>query len=369
MFRKLNILVDMHVFDGKHQGTRTYLKGIYSSLFQITEKHHFFLVATNIDNLKYEFGEHDNVSYIKLKYHNKFYRLLIELPFLIRKHNIDYAHFQYVVPLFKNCKYIVTIHDILFEEKEFKVFFPIKYRLINSLFFRYSAKKADVLLTVSEYSKKKISEIYNISTDVIHITPNAVDKSFKKLDLAAEYTEKTNVILYVSRVEPRKNHLTLIRAFLELKLHKQGYKLVLIGSHDFPSNKLLQYVKDNEEILRESVIWKSDMSFESIKYYYANCDLFVFPSYAEGFGIPVLEAMTFNRKVVVSNQTAMKDFNLDEELTFNPYNLEDLKLKIKKALFNDMNVHSMGYSKILSKYTWDNSAAILLNLISSYDEI
>ncbi|GAA4941862.1 glycosyltransferase family 1 protein [Algibacter agarivorans] len=354
----------MHVFDGKHQGTRTYLKGIYSSLIQKAENHHFFLVAMNIDNLKNEFGVHDNVSYVQLKYHNKFYRLLIELPFLIRKHNIDYAHFQYVSPLFKYCKYIITTHDILFEQKEFKAFFPIKYRVINGLFFRYSAKKADVLLTVSEYSRKKISQIYNIPIDTIHVTPNAVENGFSKLDASVAYPETAKIILYVSRVEPRKNHLILIRAFLELELHKKGYKLVLIGSHDFPGKELQEFIDNNTERLRRSIIWKKDISFESIKHYYANCDLFVFPSFAEGFGIPVIEAMTFNRRIVISNHTAMKDFNLPLEFTFNPFDLEDLKVKIEQALLNKISNQELVYQDIISKYKWDKSANIILNLIS-----
>ena len=77
----MNILVDTHIFDDKQQGTRTYLKGLYSELFLIAEKWHFYLVAYDTANLKREFGFHDNVSFIELKSKSKFYRLLIELPF------------------------------------------------------------------------------------------------------------------------------------------------------------------------------------------------------------------------------------------------------------------------------------------------
>ena len=154
----MNILVDAHIFDDKHQGTRTYLKGLYSELIVIAENWHFFLVAQDIENLKKEFGVHKNVTYLPLKSQNKFYRLLIELPLIIKRNRIDYAHYQYISPPIKNCKQIVTIHDILFEQKEFKSFFPLKYRIINSTLFKTSARRADILLTVSEYSKRKISE-------------------------------------------------------------------------------------------------------------------------------------------------------------------------------------------------------------------
>ena len=113
----MNVLVDMHVFDDKHQGTRTYLRGLYLELIYIAKNWRFFLAANNIENLKNEFGDHHNVTYIPLKRHNKFYRLLIELPLIIKKYEIDCSHFQYITPLFKKGKYIVTTHDILFEHK------------------------------------------------------------------------------------------------------------------------------------------------------------------------------------------------------------------------------------------------------------
>ena len=365
----MNILVDMHVFDDKHQGTRTYLKGLYLELISIAKNWHFFLAANNIENLKNEFGDYHNVTYIPLKRHNKFYRLLIELPLIIKKYEIDYSHFQYITPLFKKGKYIVTTHDILFEQNEFKKFFPLKYRIINGLLFKYSAKRADILLTVSEYSKQKISKLYNIKSKHIYVTPNAVEDTFNLLDASKNLNslEKSNekIVLYVSRVEPRKNHLILIKAFIELKLHKQGYKLVFIGSNDLPDIELIKYLENNKELLKNYVVWKQNVSFKVVKQYYANCALFVFPSLAEGFGIPILEAMMFNKKMIVSNSTAMKNFNLPKELTFNPYDKEDLKMKIRNILSSNDD-YQKEYDMILSKYRWENSAELLFKIINSH---
>lgn len=217
----MNLLVDAHVFDDVHQGSRTYIKGLYGELIRLMPETSFFLASYNTANLQKEFGSHANVRYIQLK-QSKIFRLLFEFPFIIRDYKIDYAHFQYISPPYKNCKQIVTTHDILF--KDFKNLFPLKYRILNDILFRISAKKADVLFTVSEYSKQRISQHYKIPAIDIGVTTNGISRDFlaetinnNEADLKLKYDLK-NYILYVSRIEPRKNHLLLLEAFSDLKL-------------------------------------------------------------------------------------------------------------------------------------------------------
>ncbi|MDG1571471.1 glycosyltransferase family 1 protein [Robiginitalea sp. M366] len=368
----LNILVDAHVFDGKHQGTRTYLKGLYIALFRLCPNWTFFMVAKNTENLEIEFGKHPHVHYLKLTSKNKFKRLLIEFPSIIKKNNIDYAHFQYISPLLKNCKHIVTTHDILFEQKEFRKYFPLKYRLVNGLLFRLSAKRADILLTVSNYSKSKISELYRIPLENIHLTFNGVEKDFYQLNRnyqTEEYIKGKKYILYVSRIEPRKNHITVLRAFFESRIYEKEIKLVFIGSRDINDPLLSDYLNQYQSELQHHVYWLQNVHFQEIKHYYANCSLFVFPSYAEGFGIPVLEAMVFGKRILISNKTAMKDFNLPSELTFDPYDVEELKNKMYNSLFINNNYNFLSlYKEILAKYSWENSAKQLVRVINDYSQ-
>lgn len=353
----MRLLVDAHIFDGKYQGTRTYLKGLYTELIKLAKDWHFFIVAQNIDNLKSEFGEHINVTYLSLKHSNKFYRLLIEIPRLVKTHKIDYAHFQYVSPLFKNCKHIVTIHDILFEQKEFKSFFPFKYRLINGILFKISAKRADILLTVSQYSKEKISKLYQIDNNKIIVTPNAVSNNYTEglITISNDINSLGKYILYVSRVEPRKNHLTLIKAFVELGLYTDNYKLVLIGKVDIMGKQLKTYYKSMPDKIKNRIIWMDNVSYDDLRAYYKNCELFVFPSFAEGFGIPPLEAMSFNKKLLCSNVTAMVDFNLPDEMTFDPTNIEELKQKMHIQLSTEFNSKQL-YTVILDRFNWTSIA-------------
>ena len=363
----MNILIDAHVFDDKYQGTRTYLKGLYSELIPLARHWNFFMVANDIANLKAEFGEHENLTYVQLKHHNKFYRLLIEMPSIIKNYKIDYTHFQYIGSPIKVGKQIVTTHDILFEQDEFKSYFPLKYRLVNGFLFKRSAKQADILLTVSNYSRHKISEHYSIPIENIHITPNAVDREFhlnSNIEISNSIEKLGKFILYVARIEPRKNHLALLKAFTELQLGKKGYKLVFVGRKDIPNPELDHYIASSKEFNGDSVVWFDNIPNNQLSDYYKNCELFVFPSFAEGFGIPSLEAMVFNKKILCSNATAMSDFELPESVMFNPNDLEELKNKIIEQLESEFNLKNE-YKTILSKYRWDAIAKDFMTLLSN----
>lgn len=92
----MKLLVDAHVFDGKYQGTRTYIEGIYTNMLR-HEDIDFFFAAHNIDNLRGIFGEAKNVHYVRLHSTNNIVRLAVEYPLIITRLGVDYAHFQYIL--------------------------------------------------------------------------------------------------------------------------------------------------------------------------------------------------------------------------------------------------------------------------------
>lgn len=187
----MRLLVDCHCFDyPTPQGINTYLRGLYGSLIYKTTNIEFFLTANNLNNLKNIFGERENITYLRIPAKGSLSRLLSIFPSLIKENRIDVAHFQYVAPFIKNCKTIVTLHDILF--KDFPQYFPISYRITKNILFKYTAKRADILLTVSEYSKKQIAKHYNICESKIDVTPNAIIDRFSSISPldARKYVKK-----------------------------------------------------------------------------------------------------------------------------------------------------------------------------------
>ncbi len=357
----MKILVDAHVFDETHQGTRTYIKGLYTELIELRPNDYFYFVAYDLQKLSNEFGEHKNVSFIQLK-KKKYLRLLIEIPLIIRRYKIDYAHFQYIAAPIKNCKQIVTTHDILF--KDFRNLFPLKYRIVKDILFRISAYRADILFTVSEYSRNSISRHYKIPIENIGITPNGVSTrafSVGSEDEIQELRTKYKIdkfILYVSRIEPRKNHLLLLKAFCELKLWERNYKLVFVGRKDFSFGDLDVYLDQCHKFCKENLLILESIGFYELVLFYKSTSLFVYPSIAEGFGIPPIEAISAGADVLCANTTAMSDFVFLEDDLFNPYDLNELKIKILQKINNphDPSRSLQLIDIVTEQYSWRKSA-------------
>lgn len=366
----MRILIDAHVFDHSPQGSKTYLLGLYGCLIPIATHIDFYFAAYNTDKLKKEFGlSHTNVHYVKYSSNNKFYRLIFDIPKIIKSYKIDYAHYQYISPFFKTTKEIVTIHDILFND--FPQYFPLSYRLKNNFLFKKSAKRADLLLTVSEYSKQKIAQHYNIGLEKILITPNGVNKTFFEVkehkhlpNIKAKYN-LNNFVLCISRIEPRKNHISLIKAFVELKLYNSGFELVLIGKEDLVSIEMHQYLENLSYEEKSSIKFLTNIDNLEQLSFLRDASLFVYPSFAEGFGIPPLEAVAVGTPTICSNKTAMADFTFFNENHFNPDSIDELKLKINNIITNKDYELEDKKDYVRTHFNWENIAKSYLEMLNS----
>ncbi len=366
LMEKTKIFVDCHVFDGSFQGTTTYLKGLYTELIKRSELT-FFLASGDTAKLKQIFGEHPNVNYIKYRSHNKFYRLLIDIPQIVRQYKIDYAHFQYIVPPIKFCRYIVTTHDVLFID--FPQYFPALNRVKNTFLYRQSAKAADVLLTVSEYSQQKIRQHFGITN--VSITANGVDAefftSYNKSQLQNEVRRKfglENYLIYISRWEPRKNQLLLLKAFVNLKLFEKRH-LLFVGDHTINDPAYDAYYNTLESHVREKVVVMKKVDFETMLELLRAADLSVYASSAEGFGIPPLESIAAGVPVITSNATAMADFTFLEKFAFDPSSEAGLEAKLLEVL-SDPNTNVADLRQfVYENYSWKNAADSYMAALNS----
>lgn len=366
----MKIFIDAHVFDACMQGSRTYIHGLYRELIVDNRDILFFFGAYKINGLKEEFGEHPNVRFVKYFTKNKFIRLAFNIPFILIKYKIDISHFQYITPIIKVSKEIVTIHDVLF--LDFPGLFPWSYRLQNKFLFKRSARRADYILTVSGYSQKRISHHFKIKEERIHIIPDGISEEFFKKneelpDVRLKY-DLVKYLLYVSRIEPRKNHLTLLKVFVEMNLWNEGYKLVFIGSKSLNVKSFYSYLNSLPEEILKSVIIIGSSKGNELKSFYQNCSLFIYPSIAEGFGIPPLEAIASYAPVLCSKSTAMSDFSFLGESLFDPESMDELKNKISIYLKTGMTGTAEKAEFIRKNYNWKNSAAIYSKVIFRDDK-
>lgn len=360
--------IDCHVFDYGFQGSRTYIQGLYLEL--IKDKNiHFYFAANNIENLKSVFGDSENVFYLKYKFQNKFYRLLIDIPLLIKKFKIDFAHFQYIVPLIKRCKYIVSTHDVLF--LEFPEYFSKLYRIKNKTLFKHGANKADIVLTGSLYSKNKIELFLDVKN--VYYTVYGIDSVFfekyNKLLIKQEVLKKygfDNYLVYISRHEPRKNHFRLLKSFLELKLY-ENYHLVLIGDISIYDKSFFHLLSQLEEPVKNKVVLINKVPFNEMIQLLRGSTLAVYPSIAEGFGLPPLESIAAQIPTLCSNTTSMSEFEFFGDDFLDPLDMEELKRKMKNKLNNiDLERQIELSNLVAEKYNWVTAARQFNKIIKNH---
>ncbi|QNK62111.1 glycosyltransferase family 4 protein [Pedobacter sp. PAMC26386] len=194
---------------------------------------------------------------------------------------------------------IVTIHDLIFLR------FPQYYKFIDRLIYnfksKYACQHADHIIAISEQTKKDITEYYNIDPSKIEVLYQTCDDSFKQIiqgELKGAIRKKYNLpqkyILNVGTIEPRKNLLALIQA---LPAIDPAYKLVVVGKKQTYAQKVGAEIERLD--LTERVIFLKDIPFSDLPSIYQLATVFVYPSFYEGFGIPIIEAL-YGRIPVVS---------------------------------------------------------------------
>lgn len=371
----IRLFVDAHVLDHEFQGTRTFIREIYKILIARKELL-FFFAANDVENLRNYFPPQENVRYLKYKSRSSIVRLGWEIPAMLRQNDIDYAHFQYITPLFRRRGYIVTIHDVIFSEYPDE--FSRSYRIAKKFLYRRSARMAAVLTTVSTYSERSIRKFLDIPAAIlIHIVPNGVGPKFfapydqerSRAHIAERYGVQ-NSILYVSRIEPRKNHVFLLKAFLELELYKQGYYLVLLGHQSIKLPELDMLLAGLPPEIRRFVFMSDRVDDADLLEFYRAARVFVYPSRAEGFGIPPLEAAALQVPVICANTSGMEQFGFFGEYHIDPYDLELLKIKLVKLL--NQSPAPMELARISAlireRYSWEGAAKALYESIIFADK-
>lgn len=371
--KKIKILIDARIIGGEAQGSLTYLKGLYHALWaKHEEQYELYFAGHHLNAMQEQFPMIAPSHFILLPTQNRLDLLFRVYPKIIAEGNFDFAHFQYMTPFVKNCAFIVTTHDVLFND--FSEEFGWWYRVSRNYTFKKSLLKSEIRLTVSEYSQNSIAQHYGISAKSLAITPNAVAPNFFEdydKDAAVNYIKKKfkieNYILYTSRIEPRKNHSLLLRAFCELELSKWGIHLVFIGNNTFPHPELEAQIKALQGQDKAQFHWLKNIDDQDLLACYRAARVFTYPSKAEGFGIPPLEAAACQIPTICSNSTAMQDFEFLNEWAFEPNDFAGFKQSLLDILHNPPSpiVLKNIAQQIQQKYNWENSADILHHAIEN----
>ena len=355
--------IDLHTLEGLYQGSRTHCYELFSrAVVRLPEIDFYFFV----DTARWEPSNAStfsapNAQIVNMPHSNPFYRLGIQLPALTRAHRLDLLHTQYICPLLLSAKTAVTIHDILFED--FPQYFETFLRLRSKLLFRLSAATAEMVFTVSNYSKDKLAQTYGVPSAKLTTIYNGANagRFYPGTDGADQVRElgvtPGEYLLSVGRLEPRKNHLCLLRALALLPTPRP--KLVIAGQRDFGYEKIFQL--RGELLLQDDVIFVETASDELLASLYRNARLFVYPSYAEGFGMPVVEAMASGIPVITSNTTSLGEVAGDAALLVDPHSAEEIRDAMSSVLRDEELAARMQETGIerAKIFNWDDAANIL----------
>jgi glycosyltransferase involved in cell wall biosynthesis len=259
-------------------------------------------------------------------------------------------------------KKVVTIHDLIFlRHPEWYPFFDRNIYYKKS---RHACKSADAIVAVSEQTRKDILYYFNTPEEKIHVIYQGVDNRFTdKADhqVVGAFRRKKNLpekyILYVGTIEERKDLLTLVKAISKLDV-----KLVAIGKRKKYAEEVDAYIKSNQ--LESRVIFPGHVTMEELNLFYLGATAFVYPSLYEGFGIPVIEALSCGVPIIATGSTALPEAGGPDSLYFQPGDHNDLSEKIKNVL-NDSTLRSKMIQKgfeYIKRFRPETAAAKMMDL-------
>lgn len=367
----LKIFVDAHVLDGAFQGSRSFLTGLYGLPWP--GRFAVFVAARDLDALREAFPWLPEQQLIRYRFRRPLLRLALEIPWLLWKHGFDYAHVQYITPLFRHSRYIVTMHDALF--LDYPEAFPRAYRLPRRWLFGRSLRLAELITVPSAYAGAQLRRHYGAGSCPWLLLPNGLDTAYARpapevAEAAARVREHygaSNYLLCVSRVEPRKNQELLLRAYLRLALYRRGIELVLIGARSLPHPALDEGLASLPGAAAALVRHVPQVPVEDLRCFYRAARVFVYPSKAEGFGIPPLEAAAMEAPLLCAHTGAMADYTFLGGQLFDPADEDAFCSKLVHILDNPPpEAARVALAQFVRKrYCWSRSAASLWQWLDS----
>jgi glycosyltransferase involved in cell wall biosynthesis len=328
----MRIGIDAHHVNGKPQGSRTYLLELIKALSRLSSD----------ELLVYSFRPEETASVLPARnlVHRRIFpasariRLPFVAPALALRDRLAVLHSQYLTPAVSFVPDVVTIHDILFETHP--ELFEGAFSGRSIALIRRSARRAAVVLTVSEFSRAALVERYGLSPEKVLVTPNGVDRgAFRPMGtvpggVRERYRLDQPFVLSVGRIEPRKNLPRLIRAFARVRERLEaGIQLVIAGQEDFRSREVFQEAERQKDGV---VRFLGPVPNPDLPALYNLAEALLYPSLAEGFGIPVLEAMACGTPVLSSPRGALPEVGAEAVLSVEPEDEEAIARGIERIL-------------------------------------
>ncbi len=298
-----------------------------------TAKYNLQNYATNVEEI------------VPNNYWSKIFRPLWRLFFVsktIKKNKLDIFHGlsgEIPIGLPKNIKKVVTIHDLIFlRYPDLYTFFD---RKIHFWKFKYAANNSDLVIAISEQTKRDIISFLGISEDKIKVIYQGCNSVYKKTftetqinATIAKYKLPKKYILNVGTIEKRKNLLIVLEAIQNSDKH-----VVVIGKKTAYFEEVKNYIDSNN--LNNQVHFLKNLTLDEMAIVYQKASLFVYPSIFEGFGIPIIEALYSKTPVITSKGSCFAEAGGADSVYINPENANDLRVAIDSVWDNPIKIEEM----------------------------
>ncbi len=364
---------------GEKSGVEEYTVNLLKHLFFIDRKNQYKLFVNSFFPPKLNFNKLKHFKNVEIQifsYPNK----LLNSSFLLYQHpkidrllgGIDVFFSPNIIftSLSRACKQVITFHDLSFYRHP--EFFSLKRRIWHKFVLPgLQARRANRVIAVSKSTRNDLLRLYNLHPKQIKVIYSGVLNQFKprgkdpipRADFEKKYNLPSKFILYLGTIEPRKNLEGLILAFNQLKQRlNTDYKLVIAGKPGWLYQdvyKLAGHSPYNRDIIFTGFIDSLDKP-----YLYRLAEVFVYPSFYEGFGFPPLEAMASGTPVISSNISSLPEVVGDAGLLVDPYNINELTEALFQLLTNfklRTTIAQKGIERA-KRFNWLQTAKQTLNL-------
>ncbi|MDN5200197.1 glycosyltransferase family 1 protein [Fulvivirgaceae bacterium BMA10] len=305
----------------------------------------------------------------------------IILPFLVKKHNVDVLHCtSNTAPLFPLVPLVLTLHDIIFFDKNSAIWKGgNSYQRMGNQYRRWIVprvlKKSRLIITVSDWSKYEIQKYFGKINGKLVRVYNGIDESFSiqtntsKLNrVKSRYGLPENFLLFLGNTDQRKNLRGVLSAYkLYLQNNPKHYVPLVITS--LGEKEVFETLGRIEgEYLKDRIHLIGYVRSEDLNSLYSLATAFLYPSFVEGFGLPILESMTCRTPVITSEITSMPEIAGDAAILVNPYQPEDIADNIQKLL-TDKNLYTSLIEKGAARVNHFSFLNMSKEILGLYTEI
>lgn len=352
---------------GKMDGIGWFTYETTRRIVQAHPEHTFYLLFDRRPDPMFLFG--DNAVPVVLcpqARHPVLWWVFFELavPMALKRYHVDlYLTPDGFMPLRPKVPTLTVIHDINFEHADDNL--RRSHQRYMKYFFPRFARIATRIATVSSYSKQDISSTYNIDSKKIDVVYDGAHDGYRphteeeKATTRQRFTDGKPYIIFISTILKRKNLANLLLAFDRVKdMDTRGLKLVVVGNRVWWQDEL--EVAYNGMRHQQDVLMFGHVEPDSLSALLSASEALVYPSYFEGFGIPILEAMYAETAVVASHTTSMPEVGGDAVLYTDPANPDDIAHAIRQLENNSLRDALIAKGRLQrEKFSWDKTADLL----------